>query len=185
MQDQMRCPGFASRSLAGPLSLLMLVTAHSTGFSEVASSDHTGTRPEPMSVFAQAGSTGGSVANQGKSVSGEQDTDHSRGPTERRPQPQPRAKAKPAASFEGTWHGVSTGSCIHDYTWTLQVRNGAMSGNGSEGHVSPGGATLGSMTVLGTRYIFKGHAAGPSRIAGTWTRPDGCSGIWTTNSISE
>jgi hypothetical protein len=183
MQNHMRCTGFATRSAIVALSFVLVVPARSAGLPDVVRAD--GSRPpESSGLLAQAGSTGGSVAKQGKSVSGDQDADQPRGPKEHKP-PQPRTKAKPTASYEGTWHGVSSGRCISDYRWTVQVRDGIMSGSGAEGHVSPGGATIGTMTVVGTKYSFKGHAVGPSQVAGTWTRPDGCSGTWTTSTKSE
>jgi hypothetical protein len=163
----------------------MVAISHSVALgAQTMSADITRPLPESGTVLAQAGSTGGTVLKQGKSVSGDQDTEPTRSAKERK-KPELRAKPKSSASFEGTWHGVSTGTCKHDYTWTLEVRNGIMSGAGSQGHVSAGGTTDGSMTVLGTRYAFKGRAVSLTAISGTWTRLDGCSGKWKTNSISQ
>jgi hypothetical protein len=184
MLDQIRCTGFASKSAILALSFVIVAVAQSAGAGPALLPDNIGPLPESSRMLAQAGSTGGVVGKQGKSVSGGEDAEPTRSAREHK-QPEPRAKSRSPASYEGTWHGVSTGPCIHDYTWTLDVRNGIMSSSSAEGHVSLGGTTNGSMTVLGTRYVFKGRPVSRSAIAGTWTRPDGCSGKWTTNSISE
>ena len=83
----------------------------------------------------------------------------------------------PAAS--GAWTGVSTGGCIPNWRWTLQISGeGIITGSGATGHVGRGGAGNGIMRVFGKNYYFVGHF-GPSTGSGTWKRDDGCSGSWT------
>jgi hypothetical protein len=131
--------------------------------------------------FAQAGSTGGTIGKQDKSVSGEEDMRQKRGSVRRAPShrvsPMPSARGS-VGLYNGTWNGVSTGHCIAAWTWTLQVSNGAISGSGTNGRVTEGGAINGVMVVLGTAYNFVGHL-NPKEASGTWTSRPGCFGGWT------
>ena len=137
----------------------------------------------PNAALAQAGSTGGNIGKQDKSVSGGQDeSPKPRATTKASPRPSRTAPARreagpPAAS--GSWKGVSTGHCIPDWSWTLAIgSDGIISGSGTTGHVGRGGAGSGVMTVLGKSYNFVGRF-GASTGSGTWKRADGCSGSWT------
>ena len=137
----------------------------------------------PSTALAQAGSTGGNIGKQDKSVSGGQD-ESARPRVAKKPPAKPsrsapaRGESGPSAA-SGSWKGVSTGSCIPDWSWTLQVSNeGIITGSGTTGRVGRGGAGSGTMTVLGRDYNFAGHF-GPSSGSGTWKRNDGCSGSWT------
>jgi hypothetical protein len=138
---------------------------------------------EPNTALAQAGSTGGNIGKQDKSVSGGQD-ESAKPRAAKKASPKPsrsapaRAETGPLAA-SGSWKGVSTGSCIPDWSWALQVSNeGVISGNGITGRVGRGGAGSGTITVFGTNYNFAGHF-GPSTGSGTWKKVDGCSGSWT------
>jgi hypothetical protein len=135
----------------------------------------------PDAALAQAGSAGGNIGKQDKSVSGGQDTNAPpRAPKKASPKPgrgAARVESSPGAS--GSWKGVSTGKCILDWSWTLQISSeGIITGSGTTGHVGRGGAGAGTMTVLGKDYHFVGHF-GASTGSGTWKRNDGCFGSWT------
>ena len=137
----------------------------------------------PAGALAQAGSAGGNVGKQDKSVSGGQDVSakpaatRNATPKPSRTGPARREAGPPAAS--GSWKGVSTGHCIPNWSWTLAIgSDGIISGSGTTGHVGRGGAGSGIMTVLGKSYNFVGHF-GASTGSGTWKRADGCSGSWT------
>jgi hypothetical protein len=138
---------------------------------------------EPDAALAQAGSTGGNVGKQDKSVSGAQD-ESTRPARVKKASPKasrsaPAREQAGAPAISGEWKGVSSGSCIIDWSWTLQISSdGAITGSGTTGHVGRGGAGNGTMRVLGKDYYFAGHF-GSSKGSGTWKRKDGCSGKWT------
>jgi hypothetical protein len=167
MRELMRCVKLASQSAIKPLWLLIAVAVLF----------------QPHAALAQAGSTGGNVGKQDKSVSGGQDesTKPSRA-KKASPKPGRSASAREQAGAPeatGEWKGVSSGSCIIDWSWTLQISSaGAITGDRTTGHVGRGGAGNGTMRVLGKDYYFAGHF-GPSKGSGTWKRKDGCTGKWT------
>jgi hypothetical protein len=139
----------------------------------------------PQRALAQAGTTGGNIGKPEKSISGGQDESAKPHAAKKTPPKQSRSASAPAraaagpAAASGAWKGVSTGSCIPDWSWTLQISNeGVITGSGTTGHVGRGGAGSGTMTVLGRDYNFVGHF-GPSTGSGTWKRSDGCFGSWT------
>jgi hypothetical protein len=134
-------------------------------------------------AWAQAGSAGGSIGQQNKSASGGQE--ESAKPRASRNvashasrKSQSRAETGSAAAADGSWAGVSTGACIPNWSWTLHIDSGVISGNNVTGHIGRGGAASGTMTVLGTAYNFVGHF-GATAGSGTWTTAAGCSGNWT------
>jgi hypothetical protein len=167
MRELMRCAKLASRSAIKPLWFLIAIAVLF----------------EPGAALTQAGSTGGNVGKQDKSVSGAQDESAKR-PRAQKTSPKPSrsapARAETGASAaSGEWKGVSTGRCIVDWSWTLQISGeGIITGSGTTGRVGRGGAGNGTMRVLGKNYHFAGHF-GPSGGSGTWKREDGCSGKWT------
>jgi hypothetical protein len=183
--DQIDCTKITIRSAVMSLLVLLVVDIPSGAMAAqlVAGSDRQ-LLPEPNRVFAQAGSTGGILGKQDKSVSGDQDTDkprrRERASSQRRERNQPEPRAMASLRYDGAWRGASTGSCIaiNPYNWTVQVRNGIMSGSDTDGRVTSGGALTGTMIVFGKTYKFHGHM-GSSQMSGTWTRPDGCGGTWT------
>ncbi|MGB6348709.1 MAG: hypothetical protein WBG10_01655 [Pseudolabrys sp.] len=167
MRELMRCAKLASKSAIKPLWFLIAIAVLF----------------EPDAALTQAGSTGGNVGKQDKSVSGAQD-EGAKPPRAQKTSPKPSrsapARAETGASAaSGEWKGVSTGRCIVDWSWTLQISGeGIITGSGTTGRVGRGGAGNGTMRVLGKNYHFAGHF-GPSRGSGTWKREDGCSGKWT------
>jgi hypothetical protein len=139
----------------------------------------------PDTALAQAGSTGGNIGKPEKSISGGQDERARPRAAKKSPPKQSRsapARAQPGPSAaSGAWKGVSTGSCIPDWSWTLEISSeGTISGNGISGRVSRGGAASGTVVSGGTTYNFVGHF-GSSVGSGTWKRTDGCSGSWAGN----
>jgi hypothetical protein len=146
----------------------------------------------PDAVFAQAGTTGGSVGKQDKSISGD-----SAGPSSGKSAPstrnapskknasssqnkksQDRRESGSQTSFNGTWNGLSIGGCFTHYSWTIQVSNGIISGNNATGRVSSGGSVNGYMMVMGNKYNFAGHARS-GQASGSWIKTGDCSGRWT------
>jgi hypothetical protein len=136
-------------------------------------------------ALAQGG-TGGSLGQTNKSVSGGQPESAPAPHRQAAPRPSRSAPARSArvetgavGSMAGAWAGMSTGSCIPNWTWTIQISSdGNMSGSGVTGQVSRGGTAMGTMTVGGTSYNFVGHVSGRAA-SGTWTTAAGCSGRWT------
>jgi hypothetical protein len=127
-----------------------------------------------QTVLAQAGSIGGTVGKTGKSASGGSET------AKLEPVEKPRAIRPPGPpiSMDGTWAGVSSGHCIPTWPWSIQISRGVISGNGTSGQISSGGAARGAMEVLGTVYNFVGHF-GAREAAGTFRTAAGCTGQWT------
>ena len=140
--------------------------------------------PFAGTAFAQAGSTGGTIGNRDKSISGgEEETTRQaarKPPVKRASQPPRRGEraATLGSSFDGSWAGVSVGPCIGKFGWTLQVSNGVISGNNTTGQIARSGATRGDMVVMGKHYLFKGVSRASGQASGTWTSPS-CSGNWT------
>jgi hypothetical protein len=191
MRDQMRRAVLVSHPATMPLSLLFVILLQTPGI----------TQPSrrlpllPHGVFAQAGNAGGSVAKQSKSVSGDQETVKLRktekapaGPSERkilkvhapseRKSPQPTSKAESLGIYNGTWSGLSTGACIPNYSWTVHVSNGMISGNNTSGNISRGGSLRASMIVNAYKYSVVGRA-NSTQASGTWATTGNCSGRWT------
>jgi hypothetical protein len=140
--------------------------------------------PSIGAAFAQAGSTGGTIGKQEKSISGGEDVDRPRAvrkpPATRASQlPRRREQAATLGSFDGSWAGMSVGTCIAQFGWKLQVSNGVISGNNTTGHIARSGATNGDMKVMGTHFLFKGVTRTSGKAFGTWTSSPNCSGSWT------
>jgi hypothetical protein len=181
MSDQANHLGkFAARTSFAVLLLALLTVAAAPTAQAAAST----------LLVAQAGSTGGSLGKEEKSVSGaERAVAPKKVPkavvATRRPRveaPPAKAMTPPLAIFDGTWAGVSIGPCIPRWTWALQVDGGVMSGGGGtnlSGHINRNGAAAGVMVVFGSNYEFVGHM-NESEASGTWVDrgPRGCSGTW-------
>ena len=132
---------------------------------------------EPSGVFAQAGSTGGTVGVQEKSSSGGQNREVSPRPSKRVSRA-PATEGRAAAGIDGTWPVSATGRCIPPWQLTFLISNGVISGSGATGQVSRGGAARGQVVVLGLRFDFIGHF-GAREASGTFTGTDGCPGTWS------
>lgn len=139
----------------------------------------------PRMVIAQAGTMGGTVAKQNKSVSGDQESTRPRSsPKSERVRPRrttaarERGPAQATSSYDGSWAGVSVGPCISTWKWNVQISNGVLTGNDTFGQVSRTGSVSGRMKVFGTTYNFSGRGSG-GQMGGTWVAPGSCSGTWT------
>jgi hypothetical protein len=138
-------------------------------------------------VLAQSGSTGGSVGNPEKTLSGERSA-----PSPEREAPrhhsreveQPRRASRGggggASSYDGVWAyaGVAT-NCQGAGSGTLTIAGGTVSGPGGTGHVSPGGVYQSiSVDNNGVTQTAFGRMSGNSG-SGSFRRTDGCIGRWT------
>jgi hypothetical protein len=128
------------------------------------------------------GSTGGTIGKTGKSASGTQ----SARPEQPARTRKPAAGRRPASSgggagtvsaFDGQWTFVATGC-------GAGMRQGVISGarisiGDGGGHVSPNGAMRVSFTTMsGLSQTAVGRLSGNAG-AGTYSRPNGCTGNWT------
>ncbi|CAN5429228.1 hypothetical protein BH11PSE4_BH11PSE4_29340 [soil metagenome] len=126
------------------------------------------------------GSTGGSIGNSEKSLSGSRDEPRSVAPAvrERASRPEPR-RASPrgggTGSFDGAWTVVATGQCAGAGTFTVIIANGRVTGQNISGSVSPNGATRTISSYNGLTSIGTGRITGRTG-SGTYTQSDGCSG---------
>ncbi len=135
-------------------------------------------------AFAQAGSTGGIIGKQDKSISGGGE-ESSREPrakphaTHRAsagPGSEPRSEAR-SGSADGTWAVSATPGCLPPWRLTALVSEGVISG-GATGLVSRAGAVRGNAVVLGFKFDFVGHVHG-GHASGTLVDTNGCAGQWT------
>jgi len=144
----------------------------------------------PEAALAQAGSAGGSIGNDEKSLSG---------PRERAVEPEPSSRrSKPAAdqgrpasrrsggagggggSFDGAWTfvGAST-NCQGTGAISAVISGGRVMGQGTSGSVSPSGAYHAVTAVGGgIQLTANGRLSGKGG-RGTYMRTDGCRGNWT------
>jgi hypothetical protein len=103
-------------------------------------------------AFAQAGSTGGSLGNTDKSISGEREQPREALPSRKREKPK---RAPTAVSMNGNW--VWSAKCDDGSTWAgtfdlVQSADGTVSGaaSGNDGSGSLSGHLQGN-TMIGTR----------------------------------
>lgn len=144
---------------------------------------------------AQAqGSSGGSIGNDDKSVSGSR-SEGSRSVEPERParRRQPEAEAPQRSSrrsgggggggnFDGTWAFVGIGTnCQGTGSGTFSVSGGRVAGSGGSGSgsISPSGAfSSHGVGSDGISLTATGHMSGNSG-GGTYMRSDGCGGRWS------
>nr|WP_249159206.1 hypothetical protein [Bradyrhizobium tropiciagri] len=141
-------------------------------------------------VLAQSGSSGGSIGNDEKSLSGSRDTpravESSR--TARRSKPaaeEPRRTARKSGGggggggggVDGAWVVTSVG-CGGTGSGAIVITSGRIIGEGLTGSVSAGGAARSVYQSNGLTSIGSGRLSGRSG-AGTFRRSDGCGGTWT------
>jgi hypothetical protein len=152
----------------------------------------------PPLLLAQAGSTGGTIGKQGKSVSGGEDARPSRriGERERprradREKPrrarqaarnvaEPRTVAGSTANYDGSWTVTSApneSSCGFPVTMNVSVSGGTVSGPGLRGRVDRGGGVHATWQLGRLRSDFSGRVSG-SGGSGTWRGIDNCRGRW-------
>ncbi len=146
---------------------------------------------QPGAAVAQSGSTGGSIGNDEKSLSGSRAPRavESEPPARRsKPKPRPEPEAPRRASrksggggggnFDGAWIAQSQG--CGNSTERFVINSGRISGELSSGQVSPNGSTTSGGSVSGLSWSSSGRFSGSSG-SGTFRRSDGCSGTWTAS----
>lgn len=138
-------------------------------------------------AHAQSGSSGGSIGNDEKSVSGS------------REQPRPAESAKPVRrsksdddeprrasrgggnNFDGAWMVYGRGvTCQGTSSNAVVVTSGKIIGQTARGTVSPDGRVYGTSTGNGITVITTGRLSGRSG-GGTFRQSDGCTGTWTAS----
>jgi hypothetical protein len=149
--------------------------------------------------FAQSGSTGGSIGNDEKSLSGSRatpravETERPARRSKPRPQPEePRRAARKSgggggrngggggANFDGAWVANSQGNTCQGATQAFVVTSGRIIGEGLSGSISPNGAASSVGNYGSITAISSGRFSG-RRGSGTFKRSDGCSGTWTAS----
>jgi len=143
----------------------------------------------PGAAWPQAGSAGGSIGNDEKSLSGSRSAEPERPARRSKPEAEePRRSASRrgggggAGSFDGAWIVNSVGiTCSGSSTTAVVVSSGRIIGEGLLGTVTPGGAA-GSVGHYdgGLIVVSSGHVSGRSG-SGTFKRSDGCIGKWTSS----
>jgi hypothetical protein len=139
-------------------------------------------------AYAQSGSTGGSIGNDEKSLSGSRDAPRSvesSKPTRRsRPEAEaPRRASRPSGggggSFDGAWATTSVG-CGGTISGALVITSGRIIGDGFSGHVNPNGSATGAGSTQGMTWTSSGRFSARSG-SGSYRRADGCVGSWTAS----
>lgn len=142
-------------------------------------------------ALAQSGSTGGSIGNENKSLSGTRQ-DRSADPAPRskpaaddQPRSAPRqSKAGGGAgggggNFDGAWSVTSIG-CGGSSTMAFVITSGRIIGEGLSGSVSSSGSASSVWQGGGITSNGFGRFSGRSG-SGGFRRSDGCSGTWSAS----
>jgi len=136
-------------------------------------------------AIAQSGSSGGSIGNDEKSLSGSRSGESAK--PARRSQSEPdeprRASRKSGGgggnNFDGAWIVNAVGvTCQGTSSNAVVVTSGKIIGQTARGTVSPDGAVYGTSTGNGITVITTGRLSGRSG-GGTFRQSDGCTGRWT------
>lgn len=182
---------FATCALVWAAACMMHVAPGSAGAAETLAANAL----EPVKVapdaglirLAQAGSAGGSVGKQNKSLSGEQES----APAPERPRAKPSARERTspprersaAGNYDGTWTVVSVSPGCSSApgipgTGVVTISGGHISAQGLSGSVSSSGNS--SSVYHGEGYISyaSGRFSGRSG-SGTFHTTSGCNGRWT------
>jgi len=145
---------------------------------------------EPGVACAQSGSTGGSIGNDEKSLSGSRATPrtveterparHGK-PEAAEPRRASRKSGGGGGNFDGAWIVSAVGvTCQGGGSNAIVISSGKIIGQGAGGTVSPNGAVHGVSTGGGPTIITTGRLSGRSG-GGTFRRADGCTGTWTAS----
>jgi hypothetical protein len=137
-------------------------------------------------AIAQSGSSGGSIGNDEKSLSGSRATESSK--PARRSQPEadePRRASRKngggGGNFDGAWIVSGVGvTCQGTSSNAVVVTSGKIIGQTARGTVSPDGRVYGTSTGNGITVITTGRLSGRSG-GGTFRQSDGCTGTWTAS----
>jgi len=141
-------------------------------------------------AFAQSGSTGGSIGNDEKSLSGSRDASRTVEPTKPARSSKPdseepsrisrtRGGAGGVGNFDGAWATVSVG-CGSTANGAIVITSGRILGDGLSGHVSPNGSATAAGTAGGISWTSSGRFSSRSG-SGSYRRSDGCAGRWTAS----
>ena len=139
----------------------------------------------PRTVLAQAGSAGGSLGNEEKSLSGTREArperpSHKPAEETHRSQPsRPSRGGDGGGNFDGAWVVVSVGTtCSGGSSSAVVVTSGRILGQGLSGQVSAGGSVTAVSSRNGITITNVGRLSGRSG-SGSFHQSDGCSGRWT------
>ncbi|MGZ4974563.1 MAG: hypothetical protein ACXWDN_17525 [Limisphaerales bacterium] len=139
-------------------------------------------------AFAQSGSTGGSIGNDEKSLSGSRDAPRTVEPTKptRRSKPdteEPRGGSRTSGggggNFDGAWATVSVG-CGGVANGAIVITSGRILGEGLSGHVNPNGSATAAGASGGVTWTSSGRFSSRTG-SGSYRRSDGCVGSWTAS----
>ena len=144
----------------------------------------------PGVAHAQSGSTGGSIGNVDKSVSGTREAPRAVEPSKPARRSKPEAEEPRHASrssggvggggnFDGAWAVVSVG-CGGTVNGAIVITSGRILGEGLSGHVSPNGSAAAAGAGGGVSWTSSGRFSSRSG-AGSYRRSDGCVGSWTAS----
>jgi hypothetical protein len=146
----------------------------------------------PGLAWAQSGSSGGSIGNDDKSLSGSREAPRSVEPERpaRRSKPEaeePRRTDRKsggggAGNFDGGWNFIGVGTnCQGSGSVAAIISGGRVVGQGVSGGVSPNGAYRAvAVGSDGVSLTATGRLSGNSG-SGTYVRSDGCAGRWTAS----
>jgi hypothetical protein len=134
-------------------------------------------------AHAQSGSSGGSIGNDEKSLSGSRANESAK--PARRSQPEadePRRASRKSGggnNFDGAWIVSAVGvTCQGSSSTAVVVTSGRIVGQKARGTVSPDGTVYGTSTDQGITIITTGRLSGRTG-GGTFRQSDGCTGRWT------
>jgi hypothetical protein len=141
-------------------------------------------------AFAQSGSTGGSIGNDEKSLSGSREAPRTVEPAtpprrSKRDAEEPRRGSRASGgaggggNFDGAWATASVG-CGGTANGAIVITSGRIVGEGLSGHVSPNGAATAAGATQGITWTSSGRFSGRSG-SGSYRRSDGCVGSWTAS----
>jgi hypothetical protein len=137
--------------------------------------------------YAQSGSSGGSIGNDEKSLSGSRESESAK--PARRSQPEadePRRAGRKSGggsggNFDGAWMVYARGvTCQGTSSNAVVVTSGKIIGETARGTVSPDGKVYGTSTGSGITVTTIGRLSGRSG-GGTFRQSDGCTGTWTAS----
>jgi hypothetical protein len=142
-------------------------------------------------AFAQSGSTGGSIGNDEKSLSGSREAPRTVEPAKPARHSKPDAEEPRRASrksggaggggnYDGAWIFSSLGRPCGGTSEAAVITSGRILGQYSSGHVGPSGSATGGGAAGGVTWTSSGHLSGRSG-SGTFRRSDGCVGTWTAS----
>jgi hypothetical protein len=135
----------------------------------------------PHTASAQSGSTGGSIGNDEKSLSGTRSTEPERPAKRDKPSDEPRRAAGRSTggsgNFDGAWIFTSAG-CSGAGSTPGIISGGRLTIQNGGGRVNPNGAFRGFAAGNGLTLVAVGRLSGTSG-GGSFNRSDGCIGRWT------